>query len=85
MILIKKCSDIHCIFLNFFQKIAHKKIETIKMIIITSELSLKTKKLFGFTLMIIVESVEDKNIDTINLTFSIPSMTIGKHSLGSTK
>lgn len=51
----------------------------------TSELSLKTKKLLGFTLMIIVESVEDKNIDTINLTFSIPSMTIGKHSLGSTK
>ncbi len=67
------------------QKIAQSKTEVIKMIIITSELSLKTKKLFGFTLMIIVERTEDKNSDTIILTFSIPSITIGKHFFGKIK
>lgn len=64
------------------QKIAQSKTEVIKMIIITSELSPKTKKLLGFTLMIIVESAEDKNIDTIILTFFIPSIIIGKHFFG---
>ena len=52
-----------------FQKIAHKKIEMIKMMIIISELSLKLKKFFGFTLIIIVERTEDRNSDTINFIF----------------
>lgn len=68
-----------------FQKIAHKKIEMIKMMIIISELSLKLKKFFGFTLIIIVERTEDRNSDTINFIFSTLSIITGNHDSGRKK
>ena len=51
----------------------------------TSELSLRLKKFFGFTLMIIVERAEDKNKDTNSLVFTMASITVGNHALGKVK